>query len=374
MRNWIRLPIETKMNISKYFNIHIRKRNQRDPHIKSRKEIFQKPNGTKVSFFIFDINGTLDRYFFSNDFRVRVDHSNFDELYDFCVLNPFFKNHLLKHLDKFKTKRMAIKGMLVNSKIYMFLSDKLKSDPDILKLALRSRGGCALKDAPKNILSSNKYFQLLASEQIDVIRFFDKKILNNPKNFPLIVSKLYRIKNLTTVDCLPETLKQPFLITHIENNIRYFSLAEKLSPKWLLKNCGNNVSSYLKMFNKSRWNKVFKNRGENKYFKEIMNMKYAKEVRAAAILALVLNQIDTHRINSFFNVVINLINHPLIINKVYPAKGGYRAMSPFEIAKYGIKLKNLGFDTAFVEAVQRVIDEASDKLDVLNPAFDDIPF
>ena len=49
-------------------------------------------------------------------------------------------------------------------------------------------------------------------------------------------------------------------------------------------------------------------------------------------------------------------------------------MSPFEIAKYGIKLKNLGFDTAFVEAVQRVIDEASDKLDVLNPAFDDIPF
>ena len=95
MRNWIRLPIETKMNISKYFNIHIRKRNQRDPHIKSRKEIFQKPNGTKVSFFIFDINGTLDRYFFSNDFRVRVDHSNFDELYDFCVLNPFFKNHLL---------------------------------------------------------------------------------------------------------------------------------------------------------------------------------------------------------------------------------------------------------------------------------------
>ena len=56
---------------------------------------------------------------------------------------------------------MAIKGMLVNSKVYMFLSDKLKSDPDILKLALRSKRGCALKIAPKKILSSNKYFELL---------------------------------------------------------------------------------------------------------------------------------------------------------------------------------------------------------------------
>ena len=217
---WSKLSIERKMEISKNLNFFIRQRNQRAPYIKSKKEIFQKPNGATISFFISDINDTLDRNFASYD--TKVDHSNFDELYDFCVLNPFFKNHLLKHLDKFKTKRMAIKGMLVNSKIYMFLSDKLKSDPDIIKLALRSRGGCALKDAPKNILSSNKYFQLLASEQIDVIRFFDKKILNNPKNFPLIVSKLYRIKNLTTVDCLPETLKQPFLITHIENNIRYF--------------------------------------------------------------------------------------------------------------------------------------------------------
>ena len=71
---------------------------------------------------------------------------------------------------------MAIKGMLVNSKVYMFLSDKLKSDPDILKFALRSKRGCAQR-CPKKILSSNRYFEMLASEQIDVIRFFDKKIL-----------------------------------------------------------------------------------------------------------------------------------------------------------------------------------------------------
>lgn len=373
MIKWSELSVERKIEISKNLHVFIRNKNRRPPSISAKKEIFQKPNGTKISFTIFDINDTLGRNFGSYD--VKIDHSNFDELYDFCILNPFFKNHLLQHLGKFKTKRMAIKGMLVNSRIYMFLSDKLKSDPDILKLALRSKRGCALKNAPKKILSSNKYFELLASEQIDVIRFFDKKILNNPKNFSLIVSKLHRIRNISTIDCLPETLKRAFLIQTIKDIQSNFYIARKLSPKWLLKNCGNSRSSYLKMYEKSTWTRAFQNDAGNKYFKALLNMKNAKGARAAAILTLVVNQIENSHINTFFNVVINLINHP-VMNKYTSYMEGYKSSSPFEIANYNQELKNLGFNTSFVKAVRNTLDMTGDTIFSSSYSYsdEDIPF
>ena len=350
MIKWSELSIERKIEISQNLHKFIRE-NRRASSISSKKEIFQKPNGTKISFTIFDINDTLGLNFGCYD--VKIDHSNFDELYDFCILNRFFKNHLLLHLDKFKTKRMAIKGMLVNSKVYMFLSDKLKSDPDILKFALRSKRGCALKDAPKKILSSNRYFEMLASEQIDVIPFFDKKILNNPKNFPLIASKLYRVKNLSTVNCLPETLKQ-FYIDAFIKNFDYPSLSRKLSPKWILKNCRHNVVGYMRMCVKSGWSRDFSNDVENRYFKALINMDNTREVRGAAIAHLVLQQ-QEHSINDFYNVVINLINHPEL-NQNISVLDGYRRMSPFEIAHHSAGLKEFGFDTAFVEVVREALD------------------
>ena len=350
MNKWSELSIERKIEISQNLHRFIRE-NRRASSISSKKEIFQKPNGTKTSFTIFDINDTLGLNFGCYD--VKIDHSNFDELYDFCILNSFFKNHLLLHLDKFKTKRMAIKGMLVNSKVYMFLSDKLKSDPDILKFALRSKRGCALKDAPKKILSSNRYFEMLASEQIDVIRFFDRKILDNPKNFPLIASKLYRVKNLSTVDCLPEALKKLFIDEFIKES-DYPSLSRKLSPKWILKNCRNNVLGYMRMCWKSNWSKDFSNDTENRYFKAIISMDNTREVRGAAIAHLVLQQ-QEHSINSFYNVVINLINHPEL-NQNISVLDGYRRLSPFEIAHQSAELKKFGFDTAFVEVIREALD------------------
>ena len=354
MINWSRLSIERKMEISNEMRAFIKNNYMKEDSVligASKREIFKKPNGTKTSFAIFNINDVMDHV--CGSFDVRVDCSNFDEIYDFCLLNPFFKSNLLKHLDKFTTKRMAMKGMLVNSKVYMFLSDKLKSDPDIFKLALRSKRGCVLKDAPKKILSSNRYFEMLASEQIDVIPFFDKKILDNPKNFPLIASKLYRVKNLTTVNCLPETLKQ-FYIDAFIKNLDFPALSKKLSPKWILKNCRNNVVGYMRMCVKSDWSRDFSNDAENRYFKAIINMDNTREARGAAIAHLVLQQ-QEHSINSFYNVVINLINHPQL-NQNVSKLNGYRRMSPFEIAHQCAELKELGFDKTFTDVVRGALD------------------
>ncbi len=354
MINWSRLSIERKMEISNEIRAFIKNNYVKEDSVligASKREIFKKPNGTKTSFAIFNINDVMDHI--CGSFDVRVDCSNFDEIYDFCLLNPFFKSNLLKHLDKFKTKRMAIKGMLVNSKVYMFLSDKLKSDPEIFKLALRSKRGCVLKDAPKKILSSNRYFEMLASEQIDVIPFFDKKILNNPKNFPLIASKLYRVKNLSTVNCLPETLKQ-FYIDAFIKNFDYPSLSRKLSPKWILKNCRHNVVGYMRMCVKSGWSRDFSNDVENRYFKALINMDNTREARGAAIAHLVLQQ-QQYSINSFYNVVINLINHPQL-NKNVTGLDGYRRLSPFEIAHQSAELKELGFNTVFADVVREALD------------------
>ena len=62
MIKWSELSIERKIEISKNLHVFIRE-NSRAPYISSRKEIFQKPNGTKISFTIFDINDTLGRNF-----------------------------------------------------------------------------------------------------------------------------------------------------------------------------------------------------------------------------------------------------------------------------------------------------------------------
>ena len=56
---------------------------------------------------------------------------------------------IYKHLDKFKTKRMAIKGMLVNSKVYIFLSENLNQTKRYFKICFKKEILLFLKDAPK---------------------------------------------------------------------------------------------------------------------------------------------------------------------------------------------------------------------------------
>ncbi len=102
MINWSRLSIERKMEISNEMRAFIKNNYTKEDSVligASKREIFKKPNGTKTSFAIFNINDVMDHI--CGSFDVRVDCSNFDEIYDFCLLNPFFKSNLLKHLDKF---------------------------------------------------------------------------------------------------------------------------------------------------------------------------------------------------------------------------------------------------------------------------------
>ena len=92
MINWSRLSIERKMEISNEMRAFIKNNYMKEDSVligASKREIFKKPNGTKTSFAIFNINDVLDHV--CGSFDVRVDCSNFDEIYEFCILNPFFK-------------------------------------------------------------------------------------------------------------------------------------------------------------------------------------------------------------------------------------------------------------------------------------------
>ena len=205
-KSWKSLPHIAKLTISNKFWSEPWSLGPNYDHISftiAKKHHSIKGRGLLIS----DLKGHFGR---NNTF---LDFDNIDEVFD---LAKYIKEVLDFFIPQFyDQKKYAKKALKLSPKYYQFLSEQLKRDFELCRLAMKSKNGSMVKHIPQEILNNLAFAQECISCDVNSIRFFSRKIISKKCIQKIINAKLDEVTCLSTTKVLSD--EQFLIATHHRN-------------------------------------------------------------------------------------------------------------------------------------------------------------
>ena len=205
-KSWKSLPHIAKLTISNKFWDEPYPLGRIDDHISftvAKKHHSIKGRGLLIS----DLKGHFGR---NNTF---LDFNKIDEVFD---LAKYIKEVLDFFIPQFyDQKKYAKKALKLSPKYYQFLSEQLKSDFELCRLAMKSKNGSMVKHIPQETLNNLAFAQECISCDVNSIRFFPRKIISEKCIQRIINAKLDEVTCLSTTKVLSD--EQFLIATHHRN-------------------------------------------------------------------------------------------------------------------------------------------------------------
>ena len=205
-KSWKSLPHIAKLTISNKFWSEPWSFGTNDDHISftiAKKHHSIKGRGLLIS----DLKGHFGRN------NIFLDFDNIDEVFD---LAKYIKEVLDFFIPQFyDQKKYAKKALKLSPKYYQFLSEQLKSDFELCRLAMKSKNGSMVKHIPKERLNNLGFAEKCISCDVNSIRFFPKKIISKKCIQEIINANLDKVKCLSTTKVMSD--EQFLIATHHRN-------------------------------------------------------------------------------------------------------------------------------------------------------------